>query len=368
MPRGSSSLLHTSLNIEKVVTIATDTSSATLNAVRRLEELAFGAGIAAIVQTAAKLGLPDAIDDDPVTVDELAAVVNVDTRTLGRLMRALSTHEVFTQVSPGKYAHTELSRLLRKDAELGLVHLALWIGAPWTWQAWQRLDDAVRTGKSVISDIFGKDFYTYLREDAPEAQVVFNKAMTELSRLTSNKVAKAIDLTGVNVVADIAGGQGNLLSTLLRLHPQVNGVLFDLEAVMPSADPSLRGGGELADRATLVGGDCIHGVPVRADLYILKNILDWPDVNSISTLRNIAESAEPGARVLVVDSLVDADVQEMKVTTVKDLLLLLNVGGQMHTLHDFQDLFKRAGYSFGGVRSVPDTFPSLYLIEAIVPG
>ncbi len=345
-----------------------DTSSATLNAVRRLEELAFGAGIAAIVQAAAKLGLPDAIDDDPLTVDELAAAVNVDAHTLGRLMRARSTNEVFTQVSPGKYAHTEVSRLLRKDAEFGLVHLALWIGAPWTWQAWQRLDDAVRTGKSVIPDIFGKDFYTYLREDAPEAQKVFNKAMTQLSRLTSNKIAKAIDLTGVNVVADVAGGQGHLLSTLLRLHPHANGVLFDLEEVLPSADPSLRGGGELADRAILVGGDCIRGIPVRADLYILKNILDWPDVNSIATLRNIAESAETGARVLVVDSLVDADVQEMKVTTIKDLLLLLNVGGQMHTLHDFQDLFERAGYSFGGLRSVPDTFPSLYLIEAIVPG
>ncbi|MGH3694672.1 MAG: methyltransferase [Pseudonocardiaceae bacterium] len=351
-----------------MITIVENTSSAALDAIRRLEELAFGAGIAAIVQAAARLGIPDAIDDDPVAVDELAAVVSADAHTLGRLMRALSTHEVFTQVSPGKYAHTDLSRLLRKDAEFGLVHLVLWIGAPWTWQAWQRLDDAVRTGKSVIPDIFGKDFFTYLREDAPEAQEAFNKAMTQTSRLTSDKVAKAIDLTGVNVVADIAGGQGNLLSTLLRLHPQVNGVLFELEAVLPSADPSLRDGGELADRATLVGGDCIREVPVRADLYILKSLLDWPDVNSITTLRNIAESADPGARVLVVDNLVDADVQEMKATTAKDLLLLLNVGGQMHTLRDFQDLFERANYSFGGIRSVPDTFPSLYLIEAIVPG
>jgi C-methyltransferase len=337
-------------------------------AVRRLEELAFGAGIAAMVQTAAKLGLPDAIDAEPRPLEELAAAVNADPYPLGRLMRALTTHEVFAEVAPGRYAHTDVSRLLRKDAELGLVHLVLWIGAAWTWQAWQHLDDAMRTGKSVIPDLFGKDFYTYLREDAPEAQEVFNRAMTQVSGLTSDKVAAAIDLDGVGVVADVAGGQGHLLSTLLRRWPAAHGVLFDLKEVLPSADPSLREGGELAGRVRLAGGDCTRAVDVEADLYILKNILDWPDANSIATLRNIAAAAKPGARVLVIDSLVDVDPAEMKVTTAKDLFLLLNVGGQMHTLGQFRELFERAGYTFTGVRSVPGTFPSLHLIEGVVPG
>lgn len=344
----------------------TDTSHAGTNAVRRLEELAFGAGIAAVVQTAAKLGIPDVIGEEPMSLDELATHVNADAHTLGRLMRALGTHGVFTEHGTGRYGHTELSRLLRTDAELGLVHLVLWIGAEWTWQAWQRLTDGVRTGKSVVPDIFGKDFYSYLREDAPEAQEVFNKAMTQVSGLTSDKVAAAIDLGGVGVVADVAGGQGNLLATLLRREPDVKGVLFDLAEVLPSAEDSLRPGGELAGRAELVGGDCTREMDVEADLYILKNILDWPDENSISTLRHIAAAAKPGARVLVVDSLVDADPEEMAVTTTKDLFLLLNVGGQMHTLDEFRSLFTRAGYTFGGVRSVPDTFPSLHLIEGIV--
>lgn len=344
-----------------------DESSTNTDAVRRLEELAFGAGVAAMLQTAAKLGLPDELGDEPRTVAELATAVNADPYPLSRLLRGLTTHGVFTEASPGRFAHTEVSRLLRRDNESGLVYLVLWIGAAWTWQAWPRLVDAMRTGKSVIPDIFGKDFYSYLTQDAPEEQEVFNRAMTQVSGLTSDEVAAAVDLAGVGVVADVAGGQGHLLRTLLQRDPNVEGVLFDLEQVLPSADESLREGGEFADRVRLVGGDCTRSVDVAADLYILKNILDWPDANSVATLENIAGAAKPGARVLVIDSLVDVDPHEMKVTTAKDLFLLLNVGGQMHTLDQFKDLFARAGYEFAGVSSVPGTFPSLHLIEGVVP-
>jgi len=84
-----------------------------------------------------------------------------------------------------------------------------------------------------------------------------------------------VDLTGVSTVADIGGGQGFVLAGLLERDPALHGTLLDLPAVVAGADPRLRDGGALAARAALLPGDCREGIPVRADLYILKNILEW---------------------------------------------------------------------------------------------
>ena len=57
----------------------------------RLRELVFGAACAAAIRAAASLGVADALTDEPMTVEELAAAVRVEPRPLRRLLRALSS-------------------------------------------------------------------------------------------------------------------------------------------------------------------------------------------------------------------------------------------------------------------------------------
>ncbi|WP_053161218.1 methyltransferase [Streptomyces caatingaensis] len=348
--------------------MAQDDPSAAMELVGRLEHLAVGAGVAAALQAAVKLGVPEAVGDEPKEVAEIATKANVLPGTLGRLLRALERQGVFEEVSPGFYRHNELSRLLRDDSPYGLKHLVVWLGAPWTWQAWPRLDEAVRHGKAVVPEIYGKDFYSYLNQDAPESARAFDKAMTAVSSLSSRQVAKNVDLGEVNSVVDIAGGQGHLLRTLLAQHSHVHGTLFDLEGTVADAVPELGEDGEFGDRCQVVAGDCLSEVPVKAELYILKNILDWPDENSLRVLNNIKETADPGSRVLVIDSVMDAVPEEMRVTSVIDLFMLLNVGGQRHTRSEFEALFGKAGFEFTRTVAVPGTFPTLHLVEARIPG
>ncbi|PKV93966.1 O-methyltransferase [Amycolatopsis echigonensis] len=333
--------------------------------VRRLEHLAVGAGVAACLQAAIKLGIPDAISTQPTTREVIAKTVRAHPVAVGRLLRTLSSQGVFTQVDEGLFAHNELSQMLTEDAPFGLRHLVTWLGAAWTWEAWPQLDQAVRTGEAVVPRLYGKPFYQYLNEDAPESSAVFDKAMTAVSSLSSGRVVEAFDVTGIGTVVDVAGGQGHLLRTLLERYPDLHGVLFDLAGTVSEADRALVDG-ELADRCRIVAGDCIKEMTVAAEMYILKNILDWPDDNSLSTLRNIAAAAKPGARVVVVDSIMDSDPLEMQVTSVIDLFMLLNVGGQRHTRRDFRELFERAGFSLVRTAAITETFPTLHLVEAQV--
>ena len=262
----------------------------------RLRELGLSLGFAAQVRAAARLGLADALGDQPCPAADLAATVDADPDTLDRLLRALTSHGVFVETTPGHYAHTDLSRALREDHPASLKFLMLWFTAPWTWQAWPRLDEAVRTGKPAFPEIYGQDFFAYLKNSDPESAEVFNRAMTQASRISSDRVVDMLDMTDVRTVVDVGGGQGHLVATLLRRYPQVHAVLYDLDTVVAEALAEIREGGVLADRCLVVGGDCRVEVPAGADLYVFKNVLEWDDESTLAALRAARGASVRAAR------------------------------------------------------------------------
>jgi SAM-dependent methyltransferase len=330
----------------------------------RLRELVFGAACAAAVRAAARLGVADALDDTPMSAEDLAAAVKTQPKTLRRLLRALSCQGVFVEHPDGTFAHTQMSRLLREDDPNSLRYIALWCTEPWTWNVWPKLDEAVRSGRNVFEDVYDKEFFAYLNEDAPESAHVFNRAMTTSSSQSARDVADLLDLRGVKTVADIGGGQGHVVASLLEKHPGMHGTLLDLPGVVENADPRLRSGGALADRVRIVAGDCREDIPVQADVYIIKNILEWDDESTRRALANVRKAARPGARVVVIENLVD-DTPSMRFTTAMDLLLLLNVGGAKHTRQSMVDRLTAAGLVIGGIRSVN---AYLHAFECTVPG
>ncbi|WP_149550128.1 methyltransferase [Streptomyces marokkonensis] len=317
----------------------------------RLRELVFGAACAAAVRAAVRLGVPDALDDSPMTADDLAAAVKTQPHTLRRLLRALSCQGVFAENPDGTFEHTEMSRLLREDDPHSLRYIALWCTEPWTWNVWPLLDEAVRSGRDVFEDVHGREFFPYLNESAPESAHVFNRAMTTSSEQSARDVALLLDLDDASSVADIGGGQGHVLASLLEKHAHLHGTLLDLPGVVENADPRLREGGALAGRADVVAGDCREAVPVQADVYIIKNVLEWDDDSTRRALASLRAAARPGARVVVIENLVD-DTPSMRFTTAMDLLLLLNVGGAKHTRQSMVDRLTDAGLVIDGIRPV----------------
>ncbi|SPF04812.1 methyltransferase [Streptomyces sp. MA5143a] len=330
----------------------------------RLRELVFGAACAAAIRAAARLGVADALGDDPMPVTDLAAAVKAEPKPLRRLLRALTCYGVFAEQPDGTFVHTDMSRQLREDAPDSLHFIALWCTEPWTWDAWPRLDEAVRSGRNVVEDLYGKEFFDYLNNDAPESADVFNRAMTTSSAQSARDVAQFLDLSGSSTVADIGGGQGHVVASLLEKHPSLTGILLDLPRVVENADPRLRPGGALADRMRIVPGDCRTAVPARADVYIIKNILEWDEDSTRRTLRNVIEAGGPGTRVIVIENLVD-DTPSMRFSTAMDLLLLLNVGGAKHTTESMVARLTDAGLVIDDIRPVN---PYLHAFDCTVPG
>lgn len=100
--------------------------------------------------------------------------------------------------------------------------------------------------------LHGTDAFGYLSE-SPELAGLFNDAMTALSEVFAASVTDAYDFTAFNVVVDVGGGHGRLVSAILSACPGVRGVLYDLPDVVAGAPPGLDGVG-VSDRVRIEGG------------------------------------------------------------------------------------------------------------------
>ena len=336
-----------------------ETDIANHEAVIGVRELALASAGAEALRAAVRIGLAEALGDEPATTSELADKLGVNPEALGRLLRALAQHGVF-EPTPQGHVHTPTSRLLAGDDPNSLKHYVLWVTEPWTWEVWPHLDEAVRTGRGGFEDRHGADFFTHLHQVWPESADVFNQAQTELSRLATNAVAAALDLRGVGTLADIAGGHGYTLATLLERNPDLHGVLFDLPPVVAEPDPRLIAGGSLADRTRIIGGDSLREIPVEADAYLFKNILEWADEKSITALRNAARAGRPDSRIFIITNMIDGS-PEIRFTTGTDLLFLLNSDGRKHTKETITAVIRAAGMRVVEMRPVNSY---LHLIEA----
>jgi hypothetical protein len=315
--------------------------------VDRLIDLVTNAAISQAVAVAVELGIADALGDDWKSVDELAGLTHCHPPSLLRLMCALAAFGLVNEGADGKFSLTPLGRLIRSDASHGFRANLLWWGK-YRWRVWANLLHSVRTGDSARRHVFGSDGFAQFNDD-PEAASIFNSAMTEVSGMIADSVARSCDFDTMRTMVDVGGGQGTLLSGILTAHRGARGILFDLPHVVDGARRELMRA-DVLDRCEIVTGDFFDSVPAGGDAYLLKAVLhDWNDEKSIAILRNCHAAATKGAKVLVIEQIMPERIVASEYhqrVTVRDLNMLVMLHGRERTLRDFRGLFEAAGLDF----------------------
>lgn len=305
------------------------------------------------VRLAALLGLADLVKDGPKHLSALAEATNSDQHALYRLLYALANCGYFEEVEPYVFAQTARSHVLRSDLPRSLSNFAIMHGEEWQWMPWQNALKTIHSGEPVFPEMFGKDLWSYFKEDNPEAARRFNNAMSSQSRQYNEAIAKAYDFAAAGVLADIAGGQGSFLATILRTSPDTRGILFDRPPVIETArqQPFWQG---LEERVTLVSGDFFKEVPAGADTYMLKQIIhDWQDQECIQILSNCRKAMKPGGHILLVEEIVTPGKKGAAIVSLIDLQLQLLVSGRRRSEAELRALLEASGFKFA--RVVPTT-------------
>jgi hypothetical protein len=294
-----------------------------------------------------------------LTKEELARRVGADPDSVARLMRLLISRGVFRRRRDGRFSLNALGDTLRTDSPVSVRGVALLYGSPQHRANWTRLADAVRTGEPNPPKVLGKDIFDYLPDD-PEFAQIFNDAMTSTSSVVEAAVVAAYDFSDFGVIADIGGGQGRLLSSILAAAPDARGVLFDLPEAVEGAPPMLTAHGVI-DRVTVTSGSFFESVP-SADAYVMKNVIhDWPDDKAIAILGTIKAAAPPDAKLLLVEVVVPDHDREFLGHYV-DMEMLVLAGALERGLRQWSDLLQRGGFQ---LQRVVHTAGPLCVIEAV---
>ena len=324
-------------------------------------QMTMGFIVSQAVSVAAKLYLADHLKTGGKTLAELAALTATHEPSLYRLLRALTSVGVFQKQPDGRYANSPLSEVLRSDVPESIRGAAHMICDREHWHAHGNMLQSVKTGETAFDYTFGMPVFPYYAQN-PEPARVFDEAMTSFNNPIGKAVAAAYDFSEAETIADIAGGHGLLLATVLSRNPQAKGILFDQPQVIEGAPEVLKTTG-VAERVETVSGDFFRAIPVEADIYLMKFIIhDWNDEQSIAILENLAKSAKPGAKVLLVESVVEEDDTVPSMSKVMDLNMLAMTGGKERTASEYAALFEKAGFKL--TRVIPTPSP-MQIVEAV---
>jgi O-methyltransferase domain len=316
-----------------------------------------GAALSRAVTSIAELGVADLIEaGQPQPVEDLARASKTHEPTLYRVLRFLASHGIFREGENRHFDHTALSAALRSDAPgsyragAHLYHIL--------FAAWDGLHHSVQTGEPGFSKVFGAPLFDYIQAH-PELGPAFDAGMTSLNCYETDAMLEAYDFTGISVLADIGGGNGSLLSTVLARYPDMKGILFDLGHVTARSKEKLKAAG-VAERCAVIEGNFFESIPAGADAYHFRHIIhDWTDAQCRQILGHCRKVIPANGKLLISDCIVPAGNEPCAAKNM-DITMLTFPGGQERTEAEFRSVLNASGFE---LKSITPTTTMIHVVE-----
>jgi C-methyltransferase len=310
-----------------------------------------GVVLSRCLHAVAELGVADHVGDEPASAEELASRCGAHAEALDRVLRLLTVHGVF-RTGDGGFQHTPASELLRTNHPMSMRAYARMMGLAGFVEAFAHIEHSIKTGAPAVETVNPGGFWAYLQDHPADAQI-FGQAMTARAMADIATLLAAYDFSRFGSIADIGGGRGSLLRAVLDAAPSAEGVLFELPDVIATLDF------EHARMTPRAGDFFIDPLPA-ADLYLLMEIMhDWADAECLAILSAVRRAAAPGARVLVIETILH-DTEPDPRGRMLDVIMLAISGGRERTASEFSELFRSCGFSVG---TVIETAGALRMIE-----
>jgi hypothetical protein len=330
-------------------TLAADTLPAHV----QLINMSRGATIAAIIHAAAKFGIADHLASGPKTADEVAGPTRTHAPSLYRLMRTLASLGVFSEDAQHRFRLTPLGEALKTGAPGAARATVLTLAGRTFWRGLEHFSYSVETGKPGFEKALGMPVFDYFAQN-PEEASLFNETMIGVHGDEPPAVAEAYDFSPIQVLMDVGGGSGNLLTTILGRHSGPRGILFDLPHVVEDAKPIIQARG-LSDRIEIRTGSFFEAIPPGADAYLFSHIIhDWSHEQCLTILKNVRRVMPPNGKLLLVEMVLPHG-NEFHPGKMLDMIMLVGPGGQERTEEEYRELYEEAGFRL--TRVVPTKSP-----------
>jgi SAM-dependent methyltransferase len=247
------------------------------------------------VNTAALLGVFDALHDRPADEAELGERLSLDPLGAETLLTALLTLGYVERAEDGRLHNSEVSeRMLVSSSP---ESIATFVGAQGDlhWQVLDLLPEAVRDGVAYA-------MHEERRGDAPRWDA-YIRGLFEISRAEQDANAALVPVKDPQRMVDVAGGHGAFSMAMCRRHPGLHATVLDLP---PSAAVGRRIVEEegYADRISFHEGDIFElGLGDDLDVVSVFNLAHHlPEERNRELCGMAREALRPGGCLVVGDS------------------------------------------------------------------
>jgi hypothetical protein len=330
-------------------------------AASRLMEMTIAHWAGELLLQAAEMSLADKFtDDEPRTAQGLAAEYGMRHRELYRFLRALTGIGLLTFAGKDSFRLTDLGKALRTGAPGNARSAVIALIGDMVKPAWKAFDHGLFTGDTGFEKAHEKSLFEYLR-DNPGMARFFSETMVGFHGREPPAVAEAYDFSAIGSLVDVGGATGNMLGHVLKRHPGVKGVLYDLPHVVADA-PALLASHGVADRVEILSGSFFEGVPKGHDAYLVSHIIhDWDDGENATILKNVREAMKPDGKLLIVEMVLpEGDAPHMG--KMLDMMMMLVPGGEERTAAEYAELLEPNGFR---VNRVVPTDSAVSVVEAV---
>lgn len=184
--------------------------------------------------------------------------------------------------------------------------------------------------------------------------------MTEMTTIHEKAVADFNDFSQSNIIIDIGGGHGALLSAILKRYSQSQSIFFDHPAVLEGVSSILSTEGVFS-RCKLTGGSFFDELPKGGDINILKQIIhDWDDDQALSILRNFYAAMDKQAILLIIEWVIPPG-NGRHAGKIEDIEMFTLFGSQERTEGEYRNLINMTGFC---MKSILPTPAGVDIIEA----
>jgi SAM-dependent methyltransferase len=255
-----------------------------------LIDLSFGVLKARIIMAGVRLGVFNALAQEPHTHESLAAAIRVDASCLEMLLRCL-VYAGYLRLDGHRYSLSALARrTMVEGAPRELTGFALWHYTQ--WQFIEHLETLIQTGVGV-------DFHATMTD--PDAWGHYQKAMLEIARFDAPILARHVPVRrSATRLLDLAGSHGLMGATIARKHPGLRSTVIDLPAALDHARRLATREG-LDDIVEHRAGDVLSGeLGTGWDVVLLSNILHhFPPDQVRLIMRRACDALGPDGTVAV---------------------------------------------------------------------
>jgi hypothetical protein len=307
-----------------------------------LMQMMTGYWVSQAIYSAAKLGIPDFLKNQPTCAADIARQLDANEDFVYRLMRTLGALGILIEDDKKIFRLTPMGEMLCSDVPNSMRAIALMLGEE-HYHAWGKLSEGLLSGKTPFEITYSDNCFEYFKKH-PQAGEVFNDAMTAFVKNEISAVASAYDFGQFELLVDVGGGHGRLLATILKQNPKLSGIAFDLPHVIDGALSHFKEEG-VATRAQASAGDFFSSVPEHADAYILSHIIhDWNDELATKILVNIHKAMRPNGKLLLAETVITPGGQSPLAPLMDLNMLVMTVGGRERSEEEYGKLLKSAGF------------------------